>query len=140
MRTITHHSVHCSASDHAHHDNVETIRKWHVEEKNPPWKDIGYHFIITKNGDIHECRPIDQTPAAVLNHNKDMVATCLTGNKIFSDAQFRSLRRLDKRLKKEYNFTVTKGHNEYSGHESRKCPNFDIHTVLAQSEGVHQLF
>ena len=24
--------VHCTASDHAHHDNIEILRKWHVDQ------------------------------------------------------------------------------------------------------------
>jgi len=41
--------LHCSASDVPAHDNVETIRAWHVARG---FDDIGYHFLIHKNGDI----------------------------------------------------------------------------------------
>ena len=130
MRKIWHINVHCSASDHKHHDNVESIRKWHVEERG--WSDIGYHFIITKNGDIHECRPISRTPASVKNHNEGGIAICLTGNKNFSKSQFCSLQRLIPNLQVEHRILDEniKGHNEYSGHSVRGCPNFNLKEVL----------
>jgi N-acetylmuramoyl-L-alanine amidase len=130
MRKITHISIHCSASDRPNHDNVETIRKWHVDERG--WSDIGYHYIITKNGDIHECRPIEKTPAAVLNHNNEMAAICLTGDKVFSDSQFRGLRSQVQALQFDHSIPNenVKGHNEYSGHETRGCPNFDVKDKL----------
>lgn len=134
MRDIWHISIHCSASDVASHDNVETIRKWHVEERG--WSDIGYHFIITKNGDIHECRPITRTPAAVKNNNSGNIAICLTGKDEFTESQFKSLRQLVRNLQFDYQITDdnVKGHNEYLEHKSRKCPNFNVQKVLKTIE------
>ena len=42
--------IHCSASDHAHHDDVKVMRDWHVNGNG--WSDVGYHYFITKAGKI----------------------------------------------------------------------------------------
>lgn len=140
MRNIWHINVHCSASDFDHHDNVQSIYQWHVIENG--WSDIGYHYIITKNGDVHICRPIHRTPASIKNHNSGGIGIMLTGNYVFSEAQFRSLRALIRNLQFEYNISDdnVKGHNEYEGHFNRKCPNFDLKKVLNNTRGVHQTF
>ena len=137
MRDIWHISVHFSDSPHKHHDNVETLRRWHLERG---WSDIGYHYIITKNGDIHNGRPVDRVPAAVKNHNTGNIAICLTGRDQFSPSQFRSLRRLVENLMFVWEITKenVKGHNEYTGHETRGCPNFDVKQVLWGVKGVQQ--
>ena len=137
MRDIWHISVHFSDSPHKHHDNVESIRQWHLERG---WSDIGYHYIITKNGDIETGRPIQRVPAAVKGHNRGNIAICLTGRDYFSPSQFRSLRRLVENLMFAWEITKenVKGHNEYSGHETRGCPNFDVKQVLWGVSGVHQ--
>ena len=154
MRELKHISIHCTDSDVPAHDNVEVIRQWHTLPKIPKdvvdkikkgllpkstayqygngWKDIGYHWIILKNGDIAEGRPMDVTPAAVGGHNTGMIAIALTGRNKFSEAQFKSLKRLIKKLMFEHNIgkSYIKGHNEYAGHETRGCPNFNVDKVL----------
>ena len=40
--------LHCSASDNPAHDNIATIRKWHVEANK--WADVGYHYFISPDG------------------------------------------------------------------------------------------
>ena len=36
--------------DRAEDDDVEIIRKWHVEGNG--WSDIGYHYFIKKDGEV----------------------------------------------------------------------------------------
>ena len=57
---------HCSDSDSQLHDNIETIKSWHTQRgfTGPDGikgteDDIGYHFVITKDGKIHKGRDID---------------------------------------------------------------------------------
>lgn len=131
-------SIHCSLTNRPNHDNVETLYQWHVIENE--WSAVGYHFYINRFGDIfdatnHELmRPISRNPAAVLNHNSNMIAICMWGidENDFTEAQFRSLRALVRRLQFEYNIPreEVKGHNEYSGHETRDCPNFNVQEKL----------
>lgn len=115
--------IHCSASDVEAHDNVETIRKWHVEENG--WKDIGYHFLITKDGNVHKCRDIEDVGAHTVGHNLDSIGVCLTGNKDFSPDQFFSLAwLLNHLLEDNPSINEVKPHSFYN--DKKTCPNFDL--------------
>ena len=57
--------MHCSASDHTHHDNIETIRSWHLERG---FSDVGYHYFIRKNGTLEQRRDLAKTSAAQKGH------------------------------------------------------------------------
>lgn len=127
MRTIFEIIVHCSASDLPQHDNVETIRKWHLERD---FNDIGYHNVITKDG-IEFGRPIEKSGAHCLGRNSHSIGICLTGEKYFSEKQFKWLKDLLR-----FYMTVFKidkenihPHNKFNKHKT--CPNFDLNEILA---------
>ena len=146
MRPISKISVHCMLSSHFHHDNVETLYQWHVIENG--WRRIGYQIYINRFGDVfdetnHELmRPYSLVPAAVRNHNAGMIGICLWGGKLedFTYAQFKSLRRVIQSLQFEFSLPneAVKGHNQYSGHETRGCPLFNVQEVLWGTKGVMQ--
>ena len=117
--------IHCSASDNFMHDNIETIRHWHMLRG---FNDIGYHFYINKEGIILKGRDIEKNPAAQEGHNTGSVAICLGGLNKFSDAQFVSLKRLCGAIKNEIPFVTFHGHCEVNPHKT--CPNFDYKKVL----------
>ncbi|QZE15262.1 N-acetylmuramoyl-L-alanine amidase [Halosquirtibacter laminarini] len=127
MRTIRKIILHCSDSDLSQHDNVETIRSWHLARG---WKDIGYHFVITKEGRIRWGRALGMYGAHCSGNNKDSIGICLTGRHHFSKAQFNSLRMLLIKLMRDYQLPKTKiyGHNHFNKYKS--CPNFDVEEVL----------
>jgi N-acetylmuramoyl-L-alanine amidase len=129
MRKINCIVVHCSDSDNKSHDNIETVRKWHVQERG--WIDIGYHFFITKDGNVHTGRSEDVTGAHVAGHNRGSIGVCLSGRKLFTDAQFRSLEELLKRLCKKYGLEKKDilGHCDLQ--PAKTCPNFDLHAKLS---------
>ncbi len=53
-RIITEIIVHCSATPEGEDYTVEQIREWH---KGNGWSDIGYHYVIYRDGSIHVGRP-----------------------------------------------------------------------------------
>lgn len=121
--------LHCSASDHPHHDSVEVMRKWHVEDNG--WSDVGYHFFIRKDGTLEAGRPLEQTPSAQSGHNAGTIAICLHGLKAdaFRIAQFDTLRKLCGEIHIAYGGDVTfHGHCEVS---AKACPVFDYRQVLS---------
>lgn len=148
MRKISKISVHCMKSNRKHHDNVETIHQWHVNENG--WKMVGYHIFIDSTGkpwDEHNhklMRPYSMIPSAVKNHNSGMVAICLWGNdeKDFTPEQIYTLRQKIRELRKEYELErwSVKGHNEYSGHETRGCPGMNVQKTLFGTRGVQQTY
>ena len=127
------HSVflHCSASDHAHHDNVETLRQWHVVDRG--WSDIGYHFLINFDGELHNCRPLSMTPAAQKGRNTGSIAICLSGGQngkanAFTAKQEDTLLRLCTAINKAYAGRVTfHGHHQVA---NKACPVYDYRHIL----------
>lgn len=128
--------LHCSASDHASHDNIETIRRWHTDPKpaGNGWSDVGYHFFIRKDGMLEPGRPLEKTPAAQLNHNKSTIAICLHGLDVrkFTEAQFEKLKALCLEINQAYAGALSfHGHREVA---SKACPVFDYKGVLRLNE------
>jgi len=82
--------LHCSASDRPKHDNVDTMRTWHLARG---WSDVGYHYFIRKDGTVEDGRSVDLTPAAQGGNNTGTIAICLHGlaEENFTTDQYRSL-------------------------------------------------
>jgi len=114
--------LHCSASDNPLHDDSRVIEKWHVERG---FTEIGYHFFITKSGDIQEGRSLEKRPAAQKNRNLCTIAICCHGldKELFTHKQKISLRALCIRLYDLLGGIVTfHGHCEVDS--GRSCPVF----------------
>lgn len=116
--------IHCSASDVLSHNNVRTIRRWHLARG---FSDIGYHYIITWDGKLHEGRPLRLIPAAQKGHNTGSIAICLIGLSRFSAAQMKTLIGLCIEIDAALAVTFH-GHNEVNLRKS--CPVFDYRAVL----------
>jgi N-acetylmuramoyl-L-alanine amidase len=129
MRDINLIVVHCSDSDIPAHDNIETVRRWHVEERG--WSDIGYHFFITKDGNVHVGRSEDTVGAHVAGHNRRSIGICLSGQHLFTDNQFRSLEGLLKHLCEKYKIEKKDILAHHDLQPAKTCPNFDLHKLLS---------
>jgi len=130
-RRVTRTFLHCSASDHAHHDNIATMRKWHLARG---WSNVGYHFFIRKDGTLEEGRSLEKTPAAQSGHNYYTIAICLHGlrKEKFTQAQFDTLTSLCLEINKAYDGEMSfHGHREVA---SKACPVFDYKKVLKLDE------
>ena len=124
MRTINQIIVHCSDSNVKSHDNIETIRKWHVEERG--WSDIGYHYVITQDGVIHEGRPLYRSGAHARGFNLGSIGICLTGKTIFTKVQHVALSGLIYGLSQAFEITSTNIIGHYEVDTKKTCPNFDV--------------
>lgn len=138
MRKIDTIFVHCSDSDIPGHDNIKTIREWHTQRgfTGPDGvagthDDIGYHYVITKDGTLHKGRPEKNVGAGVLGHNKNSIHICLTGRHDFTEAQFKTLIKILSSTLKTYNldWDSVKPHNEVD--IKKTCPNFDVKALIA---------
>lgn len=69
-------TVHCSATSADQNIGANDIRQWHQQRG---WHDIGYHFVIRRNGSIEVGRPIDVIGAHVKGHNQGNIGLCLVG-------------------------------------------------------------
>ena len=76
-RTITDFIVvHCSATRPDQHVTANTIREWHMAKG---WSDIGYHFVIRRDGVVEPGRALDAVGAHVAGYNSRSVGICLVG-------------------------------------------------------------
>lgn len=121
--------VHCSATKTSHDIGVDEIRKWHVQGNG--WSDIGYHFVIRRDGTVENGRDLEIMGAHCKGHNSDSIGICVVGGLDktgeaefnFMPEQLAELRRIIVDLKKEYPESTLHGHNEFS---SKACPCFDV--------------
>lgn len=118
--------LHCSATDNPQHDNLEFIKRVHVDENR--WADIGYHFFINKRGDLFTARSLEKSPAAQRGHNTGTIAICVSGLQEFTDSQFYMLGELLEKIQAKYATRLRiRGHKEVA---ARDCPVFDYPKVL----------
>jgi hypothetical protein len=145
MRPIDEIIVHCTAtpndwwSDKPTSAKVSEVRRWHVKERG--WKDIGYHYLIDRDGTVAPGRPVDQVGAHVKDHNTGTIGIALFGGhgsaasdkfpENFTPEQDKALRKLVADLRKRFP-TIRKvsGHNEYA---AKACPGFNVDKWLTST-------
>jgi N-acetylmuramoyl-L-alanine amidase len=126
MRDINKHIIHCSATPNQRDTRIEEIKQWHLDRG---WSDIGYHFVIHRDGSLHYGRHCSIIGAHCKGFNADSIGTCLIGLDSFTTEQFKTLIKLDKMLKHMYNKDMTThGHNEFT--DLKTCPNFNVSEIL----------
>ena len=129
MRNIEKIIVHCSATKASQDVGVSEIRDWHVNGNG--WSDIGYHFVIKRDGTLENGRDIEEVGAHCKKHNSKSIGICLVGGMAsnggsefnFLPEQLGPLRQLIIRLKLEYPEATLHGHNEFS---KKDCPCFNV--------------
>lgn len=128
MRKIDFIALHCTDSDNPKHNNIKTVKHWHVVENG--WSDIGYNFLVLDGGQIEIGRPIHLIPAHIKGFNKNSVSICLTGSKNFTEEQFESTSKLVGMLLSVLGLTKLDvlGHNTLDS--SKTCPNFDLNEII----------
>lgn len=140
-------AIHCSETTATENADVDIIRTWHTDPAphGRGWKDIGYHFVITRDGTVQPGRPIWSVPAAVLDENNHIVAVCLVGGcdthdkeeNNFTPLQWNALSVLVTALINAFpdvraNPQPVLGHRDYASGkaEGKFCPSFDVRTWL----------
>ena len=77
MRTITLIIIHCSATSEGKSLSAEACRQDHILHRG--FRDIGYHFYITRDGEIHRGRALEKIGAHCRNHNTHSIGVCYEG-------------------------------------------------------------
>ena len=77
MRIITLIIIHCSATPQGVSLSFEDCRHDHIFHRN--FRDIGYHFYLTRDGEIHRGRPLDKIGAHCQGHNRHSIGICYEG-------------------------------------------------------------
>ena len=120
--------VHCSATPEGKDYTVEDIRRWH---KQQGWTDIGYHYVVYRDGSINEGRSVDLVGAHCSNHNLHSIGICYIGGVATdvktpkdtrTEEQRAALLSLLTDLKKLYPNAKIHGHRDFA---NKACPSFD---------------
>lgn len=130
--------VHCSATKATMNVGVREIRQWHKEQG---WLDVGYHFIIRRDGTVEEGRPVDVVGSHVKDWNSRSVGVCLVGGidekghfeANFTPAQMFELRGLLQTLLAKYPGAELKAHHDVA---TKACPSFDLQRWWTKNELV----
>lgn len=145
--------VHCSATPAARDIGVTEIRAMH---KANGWSDVGYHYVIRRNGLVEKGRADTVIGAHVSGHNDGSLGICLiggvkpdgkTGEANFTPAQFASLETLLKTLHGRYPAARVCGHRDLSPDKNgdgriapnewvKLCPTFDVEPWWAARKPV----
>lgn len=129
-RNITEIIVHCTATPAGKDYTVDDIRRWHRQQG---WSDIGYHYVVYRDGSIHEGRNVNIAGAHCLGHNTDSIGICYVGGtardgKTPADtrtvAQAEALEKLLIELRRIYPSAHIYGHRDFA---NKACPCFDVH-------------
>ncbi len=136
-RTITELIIHCSATPEGRDYTVEDIR---ADHKKQGWSDIGYHYVIYRDGTVHEGRDVNLIGAHCSKggHNQHSIGICYIGgveNKpgvlyyklkakdTRTEAQKAAMLSLLLELKKLYPHALIWGHHDFDS--GKDCPSFD---------------
>jgi N-acetyl-anhydromuramyl-L-alanine amidase AmpD len=140
MRDIQKLVVHCAATMPSMDIGAKEIRQWHLDKG---WKDIGYHYVIRRDGSNEKGRPDEIAGAHVAGHNKNTIGICLVGGinedgypePNFTDEQFVMLRRLLTALLQTYALHGEDilGHRDFPN-TGKSCPCFSVRHWWATGE------
>jgi N-acetyl-anhydromuramyl-L-alanine amidase AmpD len=129
--------VHCAATPPTLDVGVKEIRVWH---KQRGFVDIGYHFVIRRDGTIEVGRPENVIGAHVEGYNSDSVAVSLVGGvnaknqpeNNFTPAQFAALALKLRELQAKYPNAKIQGHRDFPK-VAKACPSFDVRKWIAET-------
>lgn len=141
--------VHCSATrpDWMHNsefaEQVAEIKRWHtdpVAKGGRGWRDIGYHWLISRSGKVIAGRRESDIGAHVEGHNAGTIGVCLIGGagsaetdlfaKNFTEAQETTLRQLLQAIGMRTAIKKISGHNQYA---AKACPGFNVPNWLKEA-------
>ena len=126
MRTITLIIIHCSATPEGKSLSAEACRQDHILHRR--FRDIGYHFYITRDGEIYQGRPLEKVGAHCRDHNTHSIGMCYEGGLDIAGhpqdtrtlAQRGSLLALLRELRKRFPKELIVGHHDLN--PMKECP------------------
>lgn len=127
-RNITKIIVHCSATPEGKDFTTANIKQWHLARG---FKDIGYHWVIYRDGSVHQGRSESVAGAHTTGYNSTSIGVCYIGGvakdgktpkDTRTEAQKIALVNLLKELKQRYPKATIHGHREFA---NKACPSFD---------------
>lgn len=120
--------VHCSATAEGKDFTVAQIRQWHLQRG---FTDIGYHYVIYRDGSVHVGRSEEVSGAHCTGHNTISIGVCYIGGcasdgktpkDTRTEAQKAALVKLLKELKVKYPNARIYPHYKFA---NKACPSFN---------------
>lgn len=120
--------VHCSATTEGKDFTVSDIKKWHLARG---FSDVGYHYIIYRDGSINKGRDESKIGAHCTGHNSNSIGVCYIGGcaadgktpkDTRTEAQKNSLLKLLRELKNKYPKVSIHSHKDFA---NKACPSFN---------------
>ncbi len=112
-------------------EKVGEIRRWHVQQRG--WRDIGYHWVIDRDGAVAPGRRETEIGAHVEGHNRGTIGICLLGGygataddrfeRNFTVAQAAATLLLIGEIDSRTAIRKVSGHNDYA---AKACPGFRV--------------
>lgn len=127
-RAINEIIIHCSATAEGKDYTTSQIKQWHLARG---FSDIGYHWVIYRDGSIHQGRDESKVGAHCTGHNSYSIGVCYIGGcstdgktpkDTRTETQKASLIKLLKELKMKYPKAKIYPHYKFS---NKACPCFD---------------
>lgn len=126
--------LHCSATPEGKDYTVAQIRQWHLARG---FSDVGYHYVIYRDGSVHRGRPENLVGAHTTGHNPHSIGICYIGGCVATKnakgdyppkdtrtaAQRAALVNLVADLRRKYPGATVHGHNEFA---NKACPSFNV--------------
>lgn len=130
MREIKKLIIHCSATKPSMDIGAEDIRGWH---KGKGWDDIGYHYVIRRNGKVEKGRDVSIAGAHAKGHNFNSIGICLVGgiddnskaDDNYNLKQYNALIQLISFLEITFPIDDVLGHRDLPS-VNKSCPCFDV--------------
>lgn len=133
MRDLNAIIVHCAYTKPSMDIGVAEIRRWHTDPKpaGRGWMDIGYHYVIRRDGTVETGRPMEAAGAHAKGHNQNSIGICLVGGMSdtgeaefnFTRAQMSALEALVEQLTDLYGIEEVFGHRDVA---DKECPCFNV--------------
>lgn len=120
--------VHCTATPEGKDYTVMDVRRWHRQRG---WSDIGYHYLIYRNGHVEPGRNVDTAGAHCEGHNLHSIGICYVGGLDRDGKNPKDTRTLQQKaallsllmdLRKLYPDAEIHGHRDFA---NKACPSFD---------------
>lgn len=125
-------------------DRVAEVRRWHTIQRG--WKDIGYHWLIDRDGTVAQGRLESVIGAGVIGHNPGVIHISLFGGyghsasdpfrSVYTVKQEQALLNLIHRIGQRTKITKVKGHQDYA---ARACPCFKVADFLDSHGGLDKV-
>ncbi|MBD9179251.1 MAG: lysozyme [Odoribacter splanchnicus] len=130
MRKIDLIVIHCADTFARMDIGVKEIREWHLKRG---FNDIGYHYVIRRDGTVENGRPLEKAGAHAQGYNSRSVGICYAGGKgddgrpedNRTPEQKATLQKLVAELLEQFPDAEVCGHRDLPG-VNKECPCFSV--------------